>query len=88
MSVEKNERSVHEKNEHSVLGIHCITNCLYILVHEIDDVENRVLASSGRDDKRWCPITEQTENVDENQEPELGFLFGSFFVPFSTVMKV
>ena len=85
MSIEKNECGVREKNERSVLGIHCITNCLYILVHEIDDVENRVLASSGRDDKRWCPM-EEREDEEGGFEP--GFLFGKLFVPFSMVMKV
>ena len=77
--------TMNQKEADTVLGSYCITNCLYILVHEIDDVENRVLASSGRDDKRWCPMEERE---DGEGGFELGFLFGKLFVPFSMVMRV
>ena len=73
------------EKEKTVLGIYCITNCLYILVHEIDNVENRVLASSGRDDKQWCPMEEWEDGEGGFEQ---GFLFGKLFVPFSSVMRV
>jgi len=34
----------------------------------------------------WCEMTEQPQ--EDGDEMESGFLFGSFFVPFSGVMRV
>lgn len=40
----------------------------------------------------WCPITEQLMSEitgdEKDTEVESGFFYGSFFVPFSEVMRV
>lgn len=57
-----------------------------ICVHEIDYCEDRVLASANGENLQRCPMNEQTPEGGKEAEP--GFLFGSFFVPFSEVMRV
>ena len=61
-----------------------------ICVHEIDHAEDRVLASMNGIDPEWYPITEkpQSEMGGESERKESGFMFGSFFVPFSEVMRM
>ena len=52
-----------------------------------------MLASMNGKDPKWYPITEQplSEITGEEKDAktmEPGFFFGSFFVPFSEVMRV
>ena len=68
------------------IGVYCVCNTMGICVHEIDYCEDRVLASANGENPQWCPMNEQTPEGGEEAEP--GFLFGSFFVPFSEVMRV
>lgn len=67
-----------------VIGVYCICNTGSILVHAIDHAEDKVLASINGTNPIWCVMTEK-QNDDEEVEP--GFVFGSFFVPFSQVMR-
>ena len=49
-----------------------------------------MLASINGENPEWCAITEkpQSEMGGESDELESGFMFGSFFVPFSEVMRM
>ena len=73
-----------------VIGVFAVCNTAGICVHEIDHAEDRVLASMNGIDPEWYPITEkpQSEMGGDSDEMESGFEFGSFFVPFSEVMRV
>ncbi len=73
-----------------VIGVFPMFNTGGICVHTIDEAEERVLASMGGKDPEWCKMAErpQSENGGDSEELESGFLFGSFFVPFSQVMRV
>ena len=73
-----------------MIGVFPLYNTGGICVHDIDRVEDRVLASINGETPVWCAITEkpQSEMGGESEELESGFLFGSFFVPFSEVMRV
>ena len=68
-----------------VIGVYGICNTGSVLVHEIDYGEDRVLASINGIRPEWCGITEK-ENDDG--EWESGFVLGSFFIPFSQVMRM
>lgn len=52
----------------------------------IDDAEDKVLASVNGENPEWCEMAEQPQ--EDGDEMESGFLFGSFFVPFSGVMRM
>ena len=69
--------------ENKVIGVFAVCNTAGICVHEIDHTENGT-------DPEWYPITEkpQSEMGGDSDELESGFEFGSFFVPFSEVMRV
>lgn len=76
-----------------IIGVFPVCNAGGICVHAIDEAENKVLASMGGKEPQWYPITEKPLSEitgDEKDEDtwESGFLFGSFFVPFSEVMRV
>lgn len=68
-----------------ILGVYGISNVYAICVHEIDQREEKVLASANGKNPEWCPWAER-EN-EETEELEQGFMFGSIFVPFSQVMR-
>ncbi|MCD8159259.1 MAG: hypothetical protein LUD77_10320 [Clostridiales bacterium] len=68
------------------VGVFTVSNTLAICVHEIDYTDDQVLASSNGDSPKWYPITEQ-KNKDTG-EWEQGFMFSSFFILFSEVMRV
>lgn len=68
-----------------VIGIYCLFNTGSVLVHQIDYADDRVLASVNGENPEWCAITE--EYYECTGETELGFYFGSFFVPFIEVMR-
>ena len=74
------------KDKVKTIGVYCICNTMGICVHEIDHCEDRVLASVNGENPQWCPMNAQTP--EGGGDAELGFLFGSFFVPFSEVMRV
>ena len=81
------------KEELKIIGVFGLFNTGGICIHEIDHAEDRVLASMNGKDPKWYPITEQPlseitgeEKDEETMEP--GFFFGSFFVPFSEVMRM
>lgn len=76
--------------ENKVIGVFAVCNTAGICVHEIDHAEDRVLASMNGVNPEWYPITEkpQSEMGGDSDELESGFEFGSFFVPFSEVMRV
>lgn len=83
----RNERSEKGmKDKRKTIGVYCVCNTMGICVHEIDCCEDRVLVSANGQNPQWCPMNEQTPEGGEDAEP--GFLFGSFFVPFSEVMRV
>ncbi len=83
----QNGRSVKKmKDKVKTIGVYSVCNTMGICVHEIDHCEDRVLASANGENPQWCPMNEQTRSDGEEAEP--GFLFGSFFVPFSEVMRV
>ena len=73
-----------------VIGVFPRFNTGGICVHTIDEAEERVLASINGKDPEWYKMAErpQSENGGDSEELESGFLFGSFFVPFSQVMRV
>ena len=80
-------------DELKTIGVLAICNTWGICVHAIDHTEEAVLASMNRQDPAWYPITEKSVaelSGDERDADkwESGFLFGSFFVPFSDVMRV
>lgn len=79
--------------ELKTIGVFGICNTGGICVHAIDHTEDRVLVSMNGENPEWYPITEKcfaeiTDNDDDADKWESGFLFGSFFVPFSEVMRV
>lgn len=57
-----------------------------ICVHAIDHAEDKVLASVNGESPEWCEMAEQPQ--EDGEEMESGFLFGSFFVPFSGVIRM
>ena len=59
-----------------IIGVFPMFNTGGICVHAIDDAEN----------PEWCEMAEQPQ--EDGDEMESGFLFGSFFVPFSGVMRM
>ena len=67
-----------------VIGAYSICNTGSILLHAIDHAGDRVLASINGIEPSWCEMTDK-QNDDGEWEP--GFVFGSFFVPFSQVMR-
>lgn len=66
-----------------VIGVYAICNTGSVCVHEMAD--DRVLASINGHDPTWCDVTEK---VNDDGEWESGFVLGSFFIPFSQVMRV
>lgn len=79
--------------ENKVIGVFPVCNTGGICVHAIDYGEDKVLASMNGENPEWYDIIEKSlpeitgDEADED-EMESGFLFGSFFVPFSEVMRV
>ena len=73
-----------------IIGVFPISNTGGICVHAIDHAEDKALASINGENPEWCAITEkpQSEMGAESDELEQGFMFGSFFVPFSEVMRM
>ena len=70
----------------TVIGIYGLTNTGSLLVHRIDYVEDKVLASINGEAPEWCEIIEDYWDGTEEMEP--GFNLGSLFVPFAGVMRL
>nr|DAJ39310.1 MAG TPA: hypothetical protein [Caudoviricetes sp.] len=69
-----------------VIGAYPICNTASLNVYEIDDTNDRVLASLNDMPPRWYKIREAYDA--DTGEYEMGFNYGGSFVPFSDVMKV
>lgn len=70
----------------TVLGVCSFCNTGAIFIHAIDYSEHRVLASINGIEPEWCAMTEQY--TEAAGEMELGFTFGSLFIPFAEVMRI
>lgn len=71
-----------------VIGVYPLFNTGGICVHAIDYAEDKVLASVNGENPEWCEMAEKSQPEDDDSEMESGFLFGSFFVPFSGVIRM
>lgn len=71
-----------------VIGVYPLFNTGGICVHVIDYAEDKVLASVNGENPEWCEMAEKLQPEEDGSEMESGFLFGSFFVPFSGVMRM
>ena len=69
----------------TVIGVYGLTNTGAVLVHSIDYVEDKILASINGENPEWCPMTE--EYMERSEELELGFTLGSLFIPLCEVMR-
>lgn len=47
------------KEKLKIIGVFGLFNTGGICIHEIDQAEDRVLASMNGEKPEWCPITEQ-----------------------------
>ncbi len=75
------------------IGVFAVCNTGGICVHAVDHGEEKVLASMNGKNPQWYamaekPLTEITGEEKDKDAWETGFMFGSFFVPFSEVMRV
>lgn len=68
------------------VGVYTFCNTGSVLVYEIDQAEDKVLAGINDDTPKWCNIEEIY--CEETEQIELGFYLGSFFVPFFLVMRL
>lgn len=68
-----------------VIGVYPICNTGAVLVYAIDYGEDKVLAGINSDPPEWCRMEEQY--CEDSGEGELGFVLGSFFVPFFEVQR-
>lgn len=71
-----------------VIGAYPLFNTGGICVHAIDHAEDKVLASVNGEIPEWCEMVEKPRPEEDGSKMESGFLFGSFFVPFSGVMRM
>ena len=74
-----------------VIGVFPIANTAGICVHAIDG--DRVQFSMNRHNPEWTDIVEKplstiTGEESDDEKWESGFMWGSFFVPFSLVERV
>ena len=71
-----------------IIGVYPMFNTGGICVHAIDDAEDKVLASVNGENPEWCEMAAKPQPEEDGGEMESGFLFGSFFVPFSGVIRM
>jgi len=69
----------------AVIGVYPICNTGAVLVHAIDYGEEKVMASINGQNAEWCKLIDACPEGED--ETELGFNLGSFFVPLSGVMR-
>ena len=67
-----------------IIGVFPVCNTGGICVHALED--ERVLVSMNGENPEWLDVSEEYSESTGDLEP--GFRFGSFFVPFSEVMRV
>lgn len=82
-----------ERNRLPVIGVFALSNAGGICVHEIDHGGDRVLVSMNGKNPEWLDITEKplseiTGEENDDDEWESGFMWGSFFIPFSEVERI
>lgn len=68
-----------------VFGVYTLCNTASVLIHEIDTVECKVLASINNKAHEWCDIDYCDYNDSGTEEP--GFYYADMFIPFCEVMK-
>ena len=78
-----------KQNELPVIGVFPLANTACICVHAIEG--ERVRFSLNGQNPAWTDIVEKplsmiTGNEDDNENWEPGFLWGTFFIPFSETM--
>ena len=66
-----------------IIGVCTLCSTGTVLVYQIDYGEDKVLAGVNGEAPEWCSMAEQS--LDDELEP--GFMLGSFFIPFSQVMR-
>ncbi len=69
-----------------IIGVFTVSNTLSICIHDIDQEDEQVLATANGENPKWYPIMEQLN--EDTDKWEQGFMFGSFFVPFSEVIRI
>lgn len=60
------------------IGVYTFCNTGSVLIHEIDHVEDKVLASINGVRPEWCKIDSDYE----------GFYLGEMYIPFSEVVRL
>ena len=70
----------------TVIGVYSLCNTGAVLIHAIDYVEDRVLASINGEEPEWCEMTDEYWELSGEEEP--GFCLGSLFVPFCEVLRI
>lgn len=69
-----------------VVGVYTICNTGSLVVHKIDNTDDKVLVSLNGQNPEWCNMQEGRHSASD--EFENGFYWGEMFVPFSEVIKV
>lgn len=63
----------------NIMGVYPLTNNGSIVIHDISNADEAVLASINGVDPEWYKI-------EEAEDGSLGFLFGKMYIPFSEVI--
>ena len=69
-----------------VIGVYPLTNLGSLLVHVIDEENDKVLASINWRKPEWYEMSEESTGSSVEEEP--GFWFGELWIPWSEVMRV
>ena len=69
-----------------IIGVYTICNTGSLVVHKIDNTDDKVLVSLNGKNPEWCNL--QEGRCSDSDEFENGFYWGEMFIPFSEVMKV
>lgn len=78
-AIKETVREVTLTDANDIIGLYPLTNCGTLVIHNINDLDELVEVSLNGENKDWYPMV---------SEPELGFLWGEMFVPFSGVMSI
>ena len=63
------------------IGSYTLSNTASINIYDIDYTEDKVLAGYNSQTPQW-------EDIQTNDDGELGFCWGFWFIPFDLVMRV
>ena len=79
-----------ESNSLPLIGVFPLTNTGGICVHAIEG--DRVQVSLNRENPEWLDVIENPLSVisgekSDDDKWESGFMWGSFFIPFSEIMR-